>query len=132
MDKKFISQIGTKCAILDEKLYFQRFTLVKMNSWSISISIYIYSVNTSDDEDMMGLYDMCMKQWKSFTDFLCVWLKDKFLPNRNFYAQMKLKQQGRVGKSSDYMTCSYAQLDDSFVCKNNKTIRQWNSLNGEY
>lgn len=64
MDKKFISQIGTKCAILDEKLYFQRFTLVKMNSWSISISIsiYIYSVNTSDDEDMMGLYDMCMKQ----------------------------------------------------------------------
>lgn len=60
MDKKFISQIGTKCAILDEKLYFQRFTLVKMNSWSISISIY--SVNTSDDEDMMGLYDMCMKQ----------------------------------------------------------------------
>lgn len=41
MDKKFISQIGTKCAILDEKLYFQRFTLVKMNSWSISISIYI-------------------------------------------------------------------------------------------
>lgn len=32
---------------------------------------------------------------------------------------MKLKQQGRVGKFSDYMTCSYAQLDDSFVCKNN-------------
>lgn len=52
MDKKFISQIGTKCTILDEKLYFQRFTLVKMNSWSISISISIYSVNTSDDEDM--------------------------------------------------------------------------------
>ena len=34
MDKKYISQIGKKCAILDENLHFQKFNLVNINKSS--------------------------------------------------------------------------------------------------